>query len=537
MRTTPFSLLALLGLAISSAYGQARDDASDLFLNAYMAFQKGEKAESNSESKTAMQSYDLTVNLLDQIAQRWPSWNPAIVKHRRTRAAEALARLKGAGVRVPTVGVPTDDPLNIDPPLPEDGVLPSDSLPIPSSEEAPRNTQRRGNSSGDPISEIRNRMESLQSDLQETKEKLAKAAAEKKKMAEELEAAVKTAKDSAKQQETLQQRADLAETALRKAEERGNASAEDLALLRKDVTESQKKLRALQFERDAEAELREQMAERVEAAANKIAELGKERDAARKESADVPKKIAEMQKQIDRVMNEKGDLETKLAKVEQQLKDVTAQRDEAMQQVTKMKEASKNVDKLLAENTSLMTKLASAEKEIANLKSGGVEKDATIKRLNAEVTDVRKQLADAQKQSAEYQTQMTDLRKQLETQAADLKLVKADAAKSVEERKKLVAENDLLRGIVLRAQKQQADKEQVKKLVLSELAKLEVNSKALTKQIDLLGTPVVKLSSKEKNLFKQPVLSIGEEEIAFGSPTTAATQPAPPSDAGAATEP
>jgi Tfp pilus assembly protein PilF len=124
---------------------------------------------------------------------------------------------------------------------------------------------------------------------------------------------------------------------------------------------------------------------------------------------------------------------------------------------------------------------------------------------------------------------MTELRKQLEAQAKELTQVKAEATMSVAERKKLTEENEMLRGIVLRQQKEQANRDRVKKLVLEQMGKLEINSKALKEQVELLGSPVVKLSDREKKLFKEPQLSISDTEITFGAPE-APSGPAAPAE-------
>ena len=513
-------LIASVGLAWTAALAQSGGDASDLFLNAYMAFQKGEKSEATGDARGAIRAFNQAITTLDQIGQRYPSWNPPIVKHRRDRAAEALAKLQSKTPGTAPAARPDAGPIE-PPPLPERDLLPPDAFPagdLPAVGE-PGRKPRAG---ADPITEIQDRMATLKRDLDAARERLAKAAEEKAEMARQLEEALTTAKASAKKAEVLQSRADRAEKSLLDAEKSGTKNSDELAALRAEVTKSKKQLRLMQYERDAEAELREGITGRYKAAAQKAASLG-----------EVPKKLVEMQKEIDRVLSEKGDLETKLAKVEQQLQQVTVQRDEAVAQVSKMKEAQKNVAKLLDDNTALMAKLGAAEKQITVLKAEGVKKDDDIKRLNVEMSGVRKQLAEAQKQSAEYQTQMTDLRKQLDTQARELTLVRSDVVKTAAERERLVKENDLLRGIVLRAQKAQADREQTKKLVLTELAKLEVNSKALTTQIDLLGSPVVKLSEREKNLFKQPVLSIGDADISFGAPKESTTEPPKPTVAEA----
>src|SRR6185369_17304534 len=126
MRPNALSMLAFLGLAVSSAYAETGGDASDVFLNAYMSFQRAEKADGAGDVNNAIKNFNLAISLLDQVSQRWPTWNPTIVKHRRDRAVESLGRLQAKGPS----GQPDADPLN-GAALPENGgeLLPPDSFP------------------------------------------------------------------------------------------------------------------------------------------------------------------------------------------------------------------------------------------------------------------------------------------------------------------------------------------------------------------------------------------------------------------------
>jgi len=126
MRPNALSLLAFLGIAVSSAYAETGGDASDVFLNAYMSFQRAEKADGAGDVNNAIKNFNLAISLLDQVSQRWPTWNPTIVKHRRDRAVESLGRLQAKGPS----GQPDADPLN-GAALPENGgeMLPPDSFP------------------------------------------------------------------------------------------------------------------------------------------------------------------------------------------------------------------------------------------------------------------------------------------------------------------------------------------------------------------------------------------------------------------------
>jgi Tfp pilus assembly protein PilF/septal ring factor EnvC (AmiA/AmiB activator) len=518
MRPITLPLLAFLGIAATAAYAES-GDAADQFLNAFLAFEKGKKAEATGNTRGAISSYNQAINVLDQIHNRWPNWSPTIITFRREKAVEAISRLSGATGVAGTPGnqrPPAPTPFE-EPPLPADGAnpLPPDSLPVPPE---PSRTASKRPGGGDPLKQIQDQLEGLQRDLKATRDRLDKATVEKEELAKKYEKAIRDAKESAERIEVVQKRADRAEAALGDAEKSGDRSADELAALRKAVADARRAVRQSQIERDAEAELNAQFAAMAGANRAKSKQLAHERDTAKTESAAVPKKIADMQKEIDKVVHEKGDLETKLTKVQEQLTKVSTERDDALAQLTRMKEAAKNVDKLLAENTQLMAKLQDAEKQISTFKAEGAEKDKRIAALTKDLDGARTQLAEVQKQSADYQGQMAELRKQLEVQAKELTQVKADATASLADRKKLSEENDILRGIVLRQQKEQANRDRVKKLVLEQMAKLEINSKALKEQVELLGSPVVKLTDREKRLFKEPQLSISDTEITFGAP-------------------
>ena len=507
----------LLGFAVGPIRAQSNDPA-DYFLNAYTAFQKGEKAEGAASFRTAAGAYKQAIGACDQISSRWPNWQPPIVKYRRDRSAEALARVQ------PKVGKAGDKSSDED----MAGPLPGAELPLlpddlPAAEAAPSGPTAARGTGGDPIMEIQSRLKSLQDDLRTTREKLERETADKQELARKYEQAMKSAQESGEKQAIAEGRAQRAEEALMKAEGDGMKNTDQLKALRAEVDASRKAIRDIQIDREAGEELRQQVGDRLANANKRIETLAQERDAARKESADVPKKIGEMQKQLDKAVKEKGDISTKLAKVEGQLKDVTQQRDDALQQVAKMKEAQKQVDSLIADNTALMAKLEDAQKTITQFKAEGTKKTEEIATLKKEVTSVKKQLVETKKQSIDYQQQMSDLHGQLDNRAKDLADVKTTSNTTVTERKRLQQENDILRGIVIRQQKEQAIRDGKRKLVLTELNKLELNSKALVTQIEYLTSPVVKLTAKERKLFKQPLMEITDAEISLAAPREEST--------------
>src|SRR6202012_2476815 len=112
--------------------------------------------------------------------------------------------------------------------------------------------------------------------------------------------------------------------------------------------------------------------------------------------------------------------------------------------------------------------------------------------------------------------QMADLQTKLEESGKQLTEARAENTANAAEKKKMVAEIGILRGIVLRQQKEEAVRAETRKAVLGELSSMEIHSKSLVKQIQFLAEPVVKLTEKERALFKKPELQVGDSEISIG---------------------
>jgi Flp pilus assembly protein TadD/predicted nucleic acid-binding Zn-ribbon protein len=535
MRQPFLLLLACFAVATHSIYAES-SDPGDLFVSAYMAVQAGEKAEQAGNVKDATSKLRYAAQVLEQISERYPSWQPSIIDYRKKRTAEALARIQekiahtgGAKaepsmtVAPPAAQAPAASSKSILPGLPDD-ILPNTPAPPPAREPATtkRTPERRAVEpdlpASTPAKEIEQRLEKMQKELEKVRAEAQRAEKEKADLAEQLRQATAAREAADKKQSALSQRSAATEAALAKAKEEGQSDTAQSKQLVSELASVRKQLRDLKFEADAEAEYRQQLSDRVRATQNKISRLSAEKAAAEQASSDMPGKVAGYEKQLEDSRKEKNDLVIKLSRTETDLKTAMSARDEALSQVARMKEAQKQVDKLLADNATLMAKLSEAEKNISEFKADGVKKDQEIASLRKEATSLKDQLAKAQQESVDYQKQMADLQTRLaqaNTQIADMK---TEGAKAVAERGRLLEENQVLRGIVLRGQKEEARRAQTKKLVLAELAKLENKSKVLMDQIDYLSGPVVNLSPKERDLFKKPELQISDSEISLAVP-------------------
>ena len=237
MRQYVLLLLAALAFTAAPVRAQSSTDPGDLFVNAYMAVQQGEKAEQSGSLKVALTKLRSAAGVLDQIATRFPNWQPQIVDYRKTRTLDAIARVQekiarsGGGKVDGSEAIPGTDL----PPLPQaDGDKPlnfeATEKPLaPPSGPAPTRSsasKSRGSKDTDLFAEASQRMKKLQDDLQKAKDEAAQLQNEKSGLAAQLAEAAKARQDSEQKQQVLQKRADNAEQALMKAVADGKGDSE-----------------------------------------------------------------------------------------------------------------------------------------------------------------------------------------------------------------------------------------------------------------------------------------------------------------------
>ncbi|HUE50548.1 MAG TPA: tetratricopeptide repeat protein, partial [Candidatus Dormibacteraeota bacterium] len=127
-----------------------------------------------------------------------------------------------------------------------------------------------------------------------------------------------------------------------------------------------------------------------------------------------------------------------------------------------------------------------------------------------QVAQLQQQLADTQKQNQYFEARVAELSVQLDDASAQLQSAKLTGA-NADETAHLAKENELLRNIIVRERQEEARRYEAKKVMLAELDKLKIQSNALNKQIEFLAQPVTKLSDEELALFREPVVSISDQ--------------------------
>lgn len=449
-------------------------DPSDVFLKAYTSVQQGEKLESDGKLKPALSKYRYAASLLEQLGQTNPNWQPLIIQYRIRKTTENIRKLEDKLALQPSaesgVSVATRPGTGANvPPADED------DLPVPDAPNGyPGQTAPVGPGPApvEPLNkftiEAAAKFAKMTQDLKAAQAALATAKKER-------DDAVKQKQDLEFQQHSLQSNSKIVDTRLK----RFKSERDDL---QKDLDKAQARLKEALTRNPDATEARKELREQVAELKKSLAKAEADTNAAQKERDAAGAKLAESQTRNDQL---------------------TAERDKAVAQGVTTEEASQKIQALETENEALTKKLTAAEASIAQLTTEAVKKKEELEGMQKELTAVKDQLATTRDQQDRSATTITELRQKLDDDSKQLAEARSKGM-SGEESTRLTNENNLLKGIVMRQLKVDANRALARKLVSDELARLEVQSNVLNEQIEQLGRPTVPLTDEERALFKEP---------------------------------
>lgn len=319
------------------------------------------------------------------------------------------------------------------------------------------------------------------------------------------------------------------------------------------IAELQKKLAQSQADQESLKQERNNIETQLKAATGEVALLkksGADATALQHQVEELTQKLEKNKNQIAGAQTSEmevaasqkkalSDLEGKLHLVTAEKETITAQKQELEQQLTTahqkiqslMSQAPLDVATLQtslqqsqAELKSTKTQLETSEKKIAALEKAEPEKERYLQDKEKELAAAReeagklqKALLGAQQQLASIQEELktkddrySELKKQLDQKNEELAALQKKAHPEPGQ-EKAVAENELLKGIVLRELKAEARRQQLKKLVMEDLEKLKVKSDTVSLQLKKLARPV-KLTPEERALFKDKLPLSSEVE-------------------------
>ena len=528
-------LILLAGFSLVGAPLQLpaqADDPSEVFLKAYMTSQQGEKLEHDNQFKAALLKFRTAGSLLEDLRKGHADWQPAIVEYRARKIGESILRVQGkigtqadlaATTAVESAPAPAATAAAPPPPL-----LPQN--PVPAQPSVEIGSQPRG-----PDSRLRVPAQATPAPpplIASTPVAAAPGSAAN-------EAAIKKATKA------LQDKVDQLQADLQKSRTQYSSVQKEKDTLTGRLQETNSKLEKAQGElqrtQGAEKAVRDQLATAQESL-KKIQDGGKTEtkasEALRAEIGQLKDALASAEKGRVAAEKEKEEASTKLNDASTQIATVTKERDQLVAELQSARQAEGRVQVLVAENSDLTKKLADAEKVVREIGEDKPRKEQEIADVRRQVEQLRQQLESSQKQNKEFETTVADLRSQLEEASGQLAQAKLTGA-NAEETSRLTKENQMLRSIVMRERQEEARREQAKKLMLAEFDKLQIKSETLNQQIELLAQPVVKLSTEELALLRQPVVNTSDTASSAAPAISASfaiakqTEPAAPATATA----
>ncbi len=441
---TPFAMAA--PPAAAAPLPRVQPSTSDTYLQGYLTMVEADKLRKSGDFTGAYFKYRDARDTFDAVHAAEPGWNTEIIDYRRRKIRESMEEVRklemerrAAGGEPSPSGIIGKALGNQDPRSP-DAERPAD-IP-PTDESRPPKT---------PSTLMEERMRSLYSQitrLEKRNEDILKTLGARE---EELRRASKERLDSKKSEDALRDRLQVAEGKL----ETANAG-----------------------EKRRHQEL-----------TKKVAELTAARDLANE-------KLAAANAARDQMA---GDLANALGQIKSLSGEVASLRKERDQMINLLAGADgKGLDKLkiVEENQRLKKELSEAQEKIAKFSR---EKDADrgeIAALKEQVKSVQAALEGARQENEDYRQQIAALTSRLN--ATSKQLAESGAAGTLPETE-AIAENNVLREIVLQQLKQQARRERARQNVMDELARdgvfekmkeLGVESETLLRSVNEMASPI-----------------------------------------------
>ncbi len=473
-----FVILTICALAFAILRAQAQttpEAAGDEFFRGYRMKNEAERLAQAGDLERALEKYQQAQSIYDAIATNQPFWQTDMLTQRRQLLTTAIDDLKAKiAARPAPAPVPVPAPVSTTPPpgaaTPAQGfVPPAPAAPqtgaAPSLSEA-FETMRRA---------IDSQSSALQQQLLEAQAKIGQYAMGYEQMLQQRDLAVKQRDEFYLKSESLKQSVAAQEkkiAELEQAVKNGGASKADLDKARRELTEFQDQL-ADYKQRAAKAEqVVMEQAPKLAESSMQLASIEKERDTLRSQ-------IAALQKENESL---------------------------------KRRVVPENMKALAEENDRLKAELEAARKQVITLQDDVSRKDAEIGQLRSQLTSIQGELAALRKENAAYESQLAELTvelKKIKDRAADPKESKGDDVPV------LMAENQLLKGVIMRQLRMQARQQEQKRLLIQEIQKTENASRELIDQVEQLAGSRLTLTAEEQKLFTAPQLEemLGAEGI------------------------
>lgn len=541
-----FVVVASLAMSVSLR----AEDASDLFLSAYQDFQTADKLVGEGSLREALEKYEAVEKMLLEISKAAPDWQPLVVEYRLKKTRENIGRLRSEVADLP----PKTEAIEGDLPQPDrtDSSAPIIStVPVVSGRPPPgvRSTPRK-------TPPQRRRTNSVQDQIQGLKDDLTQARQDNERLNANLQSALMEVDKNKVTVVDLRSQLAQAQATLENTKQDDDDFSHIRAEFDKRVVGLLQKLTDAEADREVLIDENARLFAKLDKASTYIASSDEIRDQLLEERTKLAEARDTALSAVNKKKEKKNDELDLLTKENEKLK-------EEMKSATKDLVSKEEVDRLKAENASLYEaveaatsgisiqehgklvadkeilekRLEKSESELAASKLiplvSNPDKDALIASLQSDLNSVNDRLLEAQARISRSDEQVQKLREELDQTAGELAQATLNPKPSPEN-EKLSTENELLRGIILRQINRQTLRDDAKKKLEEEIARLQVKSDVITSQLEVLGSPVLDLTPSEQTLFKEPVALLNEPDPASLKVIMAVVKPkSSPGDASA----
>ncbi len=424
---------------------QAQPTPSDTYLQGYLTMLEGDKLLKSKDFVGAYYKYRDSRNVFDSVHTTDPGWNPDIIDYRRRKIRESMEEVRKLEVERRAAGGEISDKGLIGNVKEADPNVPNkirQVIPETDPAEAPRRT-------GDVMEEKIRALMSQISRLEKRNEEILKTLGARE---EELRKASAERLESRKSEEALRKRLIDAESRLQTA----------------DASEKRKYKELLARISDLETAL-----------------------------GDANKKLTEANEGREKLAN---DLRT----AQETIRSVTAERDALRRDLSQTMELLSGGEgkapqrlKLVEENDRLKAELEAAKAKMAQLSKEKDGDKVAIATLKQQVESVQESLAAVKQENEDYRQQIAALTSKLDATRA---LVENSGAMPGDiSDSEAIAENEVLREVILNQLKQQARREAARKNLMDELGRqgvfdklkeLGVESEILLKSVNDMAAPM-----------------------------------------------
>lgn len=231
--------------------------------------------------------------------------------------------------------------------------------------------------------------------------------------------------------------------------------------------------------------------------------------------SDATKQLEEATKRNEKLVTAVEQSQQEIAKLKSRMVELERERDNLAEVIQGEGGSGKALKELMDRNRTLTEQLDRAEQLASSLSELNKEKDDDIAVLKSELTRIKLERDQLVIENARHQQSIEDLQWKLERLSDGLSDEdrKALASASPVERQ----ENELLRSIVMKQLRRQAQMKQAKELILAQLDQIGARSDALLNLVEDMARGS-QLSDEEKALFRTPQF---EELIAAAEDSTA----------------